>query len=67
MIKNKTYHNFMIIMNRLINKGYNKEESEILTHKCFNNAEEDRRSPEIFESMILSKSDYEHQYKNNRP
>ena len=27
MIKNKTYRNFMIIMNRLINKGYNKEEA----------------------------------------
>ena len=67
MIKNKTYHNFIIIMNRLIKKGYNKEEAEVLTHKCFNNSEEDGRSPEVFESMILSKSDYEYQYKNNRP
>ena len=60
MIKNKTYHNFMIIMNRLINKGYNKEEAEKLAHNCFNNAI-DGRSPETFESMILSKADYESQ------
>ena len=60
MIRNQTYHNFMIIMNRLINKGYNKEEAEKLTRNCFNNAI-DGRSPETFESMILSKADYEKQ------
>ena len=65
MIRNQTYHNFMIIMNRLINKGYNKEEAEKLTRNCFNNAI-DGRSPEIFESMILSKADYESQFNINQ-
>ena len=62
MIRNQTYHNFIIIMNRLIKKGYNKEEAEKLTRNCFDNAV-DGRSPEIFESMILSKADYEKKYK----
>ena len=62
MIKNKTYRNFMIIMNRLMNKGYDKEEAENLTHKCFDNSEQDGRSPEVFESMILRKSEYDKVY-----
>ena len=52
----------MIIMNRLIKKGYDKEEAENLTHKCFDNSEQDGRSPEVFESMILRKSEYDKEY-----
>lgn len=34
-MKNKTYHNFMIIYNKMLKKGYNKTEAERITHRIF--------------------------------
>lgn len=34
-MKNKTYHNFMIIYNKMLKKGYDKEEAERITHRIF--------------------------------
>jgi len=34
-MKNKTYHNFMIIYNKMVKKGYDKVEAERITHRIF--------------------------------
>lgn len=61
-MKRKTYRNFMIIANKLQKeKGYNQQEAFDLSHKVFENVENDRagRTAEFFYGMIVSKPEYE--------
>ena len=61
-MKRKTYRNFMIIANKLQReKGYNQQESFDLSHKVFDNVENDGagRTAEFFYGMIVSKNDFE--------
>lgn len=62
-IKNKTYNNFIYIMNMIINKGYGKEEAEQITHRIF-----DSHNPaglSIIETArrVMTKSEYETAYR----
>lgn len=38
-IKNRTYRNFMIIMNRILDKGYDRQEAEKITRRIFDEYE----------------------------
>ena len=61
-MKRKTYRNFMIIANKLQReKGYNQQEAFDLSHKVFENVENDGsgRPAEFFYGMIVSKNDFE--------
>ena len=61
-MKRKTYRNFMIIANKLHReKGYNQKEAFDLSHKVFENVENDGagRTAEFFYGMIVSKNDFE--------
>lgn len=64
-MKKKTYRNFLIIRNRLMNeKGYSPQEASDITHKIFENTHNDTagRPAEHFFSMVLSKAEFETQY-----
>ena len=61
-MKRKTYRNFMIIANKLQKeKGYNQQEAFDISHKIFENVENDGagRTAEFFYRMIVSKEEYE--------
>lgn len=61
-MKRKTYRNFMIIANKLQReKGYTQQEAFDLSHKVFENVENDGagRTAEFFYGMIVSKNDFE--------
>ena len=61
-MRNKTYRNFMIIANKLQReKGYSQQEAFDLSHKVFENVENDGagRTAEFFYGMIVSKTEYE--------
>ena len=61
-MKRKTYRNFMIIANKLQReKGYSQQEAFDLSHKVFENVENDGagRTAEFFYGMIVSKNDFE--------
>ena len=61
-MKRKAYRNFMIIANKLQKeKGYNQQEAFDLSHKVFENVENDSagRTAEFFYGTIVSKSEYE--------
>lgn len=64
MIKNLTYRNFMVIMNRVMRKGYNKEEAESITRGIFSlhEANPNGWSVESLEQKILSKGEYDAEY-----
>ena len=67
-IKNKTYRNFIIVMNKIIAKGYDEKTAEDLAHKVFDNYYADKgrgdRSVEWFIGQILTKEahDIEQKY-----
>lgn len=63
-IKRKTYHNFLIIKNRLMReKGYDAATASKLTHLVFENVEgHPGRTAEEFYNLILSKEEYEAAY-----
>lgn len=63
-IKTKTYHNFLIIRNKLMReKGYSPKEAEQLTHYIFESLSCNQgRTAEEFYNPILSKEEYEAQY-----
>lgn len=63
-IKNKTYHNFLIIRNKLMNeKGYDPQTASKLTHNIFENLEANTgRTAEEFYNRILSREEYEAEY-----
>lgn len=63
-IKNKTYHNFLIIRNKLMReKGYTPEEASKLTHLIFENLSCNQgRTAEEFYNLILSKEEFEAAY-----
>ena len=61
-MKRKTYRNLLIIANKLQReKGYNQQEAFDLSHKVFENVENDGagRTAEFFYGMIVSKTEYE--------
>lgn len=61
-MKRKTYRNFIIIANKLQReKGYSQQEAFDLSHKVFDNVENDcaGRTAEFFYGMIVNKSEYE--------
>lgn len=64
MIKRKTYRNFLIIRNKLMNeKHYDPRTAEKITHQIFDElAYYPDRSAEWFYNMILSKEDFESTY-----
>ena len=67
MIRNKTYHNFMTIKNKLIKeKGYSAEEASSIAHRIFENVEFDKdygkRPAEAFYNMVLSAPEYKNCY-----
>lgn len=64
MIKRLTYRNFMVIMNRVIRKGYSKEEAESITRGIFDKHEANPNgvSVEALERMIVSKEEYDAEY-----
>ena len=64
-MRNQTYRNVMILMKRLQEKGYDFEESRDLAFKCFENSAGNNKGmkPEQFEQMILTKKEWEEQYK----
>ena len=64
-MKRKTYHNFLIIRNKLMSeKGYTPQEASDLTHKIFENTHNDAlgRTAEHFYSMVLPKAEFEAQH-----
>lgn len=64
-MKKKTYRNFLIIRNKLMNeKRYSPKEASELTHLIFENTNLDvlGRTAEYFYSTVLSKADFETQY-----
>jgi hypothetical protein len=66
-MKNKTYRNFIIVMNKLMKeKGYGKDEAAKLTHMVFDNLESDcgYHSVQFWYDMIMSKADYEREQAN---
>lgn len=65
MIKNLTYRNFLIIMNRIMRKGYNKKEAESITRGIFSMKEANPNgvSIEMLEGMIIRKEDYDAEYR----
>lgn len=62
-IKNLTYRNFIIVMNKIIAKGYDDKTAEDLTRKVFDNYYHDKgrgdRSVEWFIGQILTKEEYD--------
>lgn len=63
-IRNKTYRNFMTIMNYLMKeKHYNKGTAERLTHQVFDNMEYVPGSDAwTYAKRILSREDFEAEY-----
>ena len=61
-IKNKTYYNFIYIMNIIINKGYSKEEAEQITHRIFDNHNPLGLSIIEMANRTISKADYATEY-----
>lgn len=63
-IKNKTYHNFLIIRNKLMcEKGYDPCTASQLTHNIFDTLSVNPgRTAEEFYNLILSKEEYEAEY-----
>lgn len=64
IIKRKTYHNFLIIRNKLMNeKGYDPRTAEQLTHNLFEtlSVNPGRTAEEIY-NHILSKEEFEAEY-----
>lgn len=62
-MKNKTYRNFCIVMNKLIaEKGYETEDAKKLTHLVFENFEFDKdyghRPVSFFYDLILPASEF---------
>lgn len=67
-MKNKTYRNFMIIMKRLEKvKHYPPDEAEKITHKIFDNVENDKnygnRTAEYFFDKVISYEEFLETYK----
>ena len=60
-MKNKTYHNFLIVKNKLMNeKGYRPEEASEITHLIFENYNYDStRTVRNYYDRILSKEEFE--------
>ena len=70
MIRNKTYHNFLIIRNKLIKeKGYTEEEATKITHTIFENVYYDKdrgnRPAEYFYGLITTANEYNAIYKRS--
>lgn len=63
-IRNKTYRNFILIMNYLMNeKHYDKDTAEMLTHRVFDNVEATPASDAwAFARRILSAEEYVTEY-----
>lgn len=62
-IKNKTYFNFMLVMNRIIaTKGYDKETAEKITHHIFDEYNPYGKSIEGMIDDIMTKDEYEKEY-----
>jgi hypothetical protein len=62
-MKRKTYNNFLKVANMIARKGYDKQTSFDLAHKCFENAEANpARMVEDFVDMILTKEEYDAMY-----
>lgn len=55
MIKNKTYRNFLRIMKKIEEKGYDKQEAEQITHRLFNNFNPQGKPIEVMADEILPK------------
>lgn len=66
-IKNLTYRNFIIVMNKIIAKGWDEKTAEGLARKVFDNYYTDKgrgdRSVEWFINLIMTKEEYEIQQK----
>lgn len=62
-IKNLTYRNFIIVMNKIKAKGYTDAEAEDITRKVFDNYYSDKgrgdRSVEWFIGMVMTKEAFE--------
>lgn len=63
-IRNKTYQNFLTIMNYLMKeKHYNQGTAEVLTHKVFDNVESNPGSDAwAFAKKILSAEEFAAEY-----
>lgn len=62
-IKNKTYFNFMLVMNRIIEtKGYDKKTAEKITCHIFDEYNPYGKSIESMIDDIMTKDEYEKEY-----
>lgn len=63
-MKKKTYHNFLIVRNKLMfEKGYEPREAERITHRIFNNYQLDNtHTIKWYYDMVLTKEEFEMQY-----
>jgi hypothetical protein len=63
-MKKKTYHNFLIVRNKLMNeKGYDPKTASELTHRIFENLEANpSQTAKMFYDHILSKEEFEAQF-----
>lgn len=60
MIKNRTYRNFIIVMNKIMAKGYDKEEAERITRNIFDQREAcpDGLSVECLVDMVIGRDQW---------
>lgn len=61
-IKNKTYNNFVYVMRIIQAKGYDKTESEQITHSLFDRYNPNGLSIIEMANRILAKAEYETEY-----
>lgn len=62
-IKNHTYRNHMIVLNRIMKKGYTFSEADVITRNVFSNyGDGNGHSVEWLTEQILSKEDYINEY-----
>ena len=63
-MKKKTYHNFLIVRNKLMNeKGYAPRVAEQITHRIFENYNNNTsRNIKWYYDMVLTREEFEQQY-----
>lgn len=59
MIKNLTYHNLMIVIHKLMKKGYTLQEAEPIAKRIFEEYNPFGMSIEEMTENVLSKSEWE--------
>lgn len=62
-IKNMTYKNFITIMKKIQNKGYNKAEAEKITRNLFAQFNPLGTPIEVMANRVLTKEEYENEYR----